>query len=75
LTASEVNWIAGHPPVGPLRITAQIRHRHTAASATAHVLEDRRVRVEFDEPQPAIAPGQAVVLYGGEQVLGGGWIE
>ena len=75
LTASEVNWIAGHPPVGPLRVTAQIRHRHPEAPATAQALEDGKVRVEFDEPQPAIAPGQAVVLYGGEQVLGGGWID
>ena len=75
LTASEVNWIAGHPPVGPLRVTAQIRHRHREAPATAQALEDGKVRVEFAEPQPAIAPGQAVVLYGGEQVLGGGWID
>ena len=75
LTASEVNWIAGHPPVGPLRVTAQIRHRHPEAPATAQALEDGKVRVEFDEPQAAIAPGQAVVLYGGEQVLGGGWID
>ena len=75
LTASEVNWIAGQPPTGPQRVAAQIRHRHPEAGAVAHPLEGNRARVEFDEPQPAIAPGQAVVLYDGEQVLGGGWID
>ena len=75
LAASEMNWIAGQPPSGPVRVTAKIRHHHPEADATVHALGSDRVRVEFDEPQPAIAPGQAVVLYDGEQVLGGGWID
>ena len=74
LTASEVNWIGGAPPAGG-RVTAQIRHRHPEAAATVRPLEGGRIRLEFDTPQPAIAPGQAVVLYYGEVVLGGGWID
>jgi tRNA-specific 2-thiouridylase len=75
LTASGVNWIAGNPPAPGLRVTAQIRHRHKEAAATIQPLEGDRVRVRFDEPQVAIAPGQALVMYRGEEVVGGGWIE
>ena len=74
LTASGVNWIAGPPPPGS-RGTAQIRHRHREAAVTIHPQDGDRVSVEFDEPQYAITPGQAVVLYDGENVLGGGWID
>ncbi len=75
LRAGAVNWIAGRAPSGPLRMAAQIRHRHPAAPARVRVLEDGTAHVEFDDPQPAIAPGQAVVFYDGATVLGGGWIE
>jgi tRNA-specific 2-thiouridylase len=74
-TASRVNWIAGVPPSAPIRVTAQIRHRHPEAAATAVAEPERRVTVTFDEPQSAVAPGQALVLYDGETVLGGGWID
>jgi len=75
LTASSVNWIAGLPPASGTRITAQIRHKHVAAAAVIGPLDDGRARVTFDEPQSAVAPGQAVVFYKGEVVLGGGWID
>lgn len=75
LTASEVNWIAGEPPADGMRVTAQIRHRHREAAATLQPLADNRVRATFDDPQVAIAPGQAVVFYEGESVVGGGWID
>jgi tRNA-specific 2-thiouridylase len=75
LTASHVNWISGATPAGPVRVTAQIRHRHQPAAATAHALGDGRVSVEFDAPVIAITPGQAVVFYDGDRVLGGGWID
>ena len=75
LSASSVNWIAGVPPDAPARITAQIRHRHAAAPASVTALEGGRARVAFDEPQRAITPGQAVVFYDGDEVLGGGWID
>ncbi|MEK6798478.1 MAG: tRNA 2-thiouridine(34) synthase MnmA [Planctomycetota bacterium] len=57
------------------RAEVKIRYLHNAAPATVHRLAGDRVRVYFEEPQRAIAPGQAVVFYDGEVVLGGGWIE
>jgi tRNA-specific 2-thiouridylase len=75
LTASRVNWIAGTPPAAGLRITAQIRHRHKEAAACLDPIDSDRARVTFDEPQSAVAPGQAVVFYEGDCVLGGGWID
>ena len=75
LTASGVNWIAGAPPPDGTRATAQIRYRHREAAVTIMPLEDDRVSVRFDEPQYAVSPGQAVVMYDGDVVLGGGWID
>ena len=75
LTADRVNWISGETPASPLRVTAKTRYSQTEAAATVHPLPDGRIRVEFDVPQRAITAGQAVVLYDGEQVLGGGTIE
>ena len=75
LTADRVNWISGETPASPLRVTAKTRYSQTEAAATVHPLPDGRIRVEFDVPQRAITAGQAVVLYDGELVLGGGTIE
>jgi tRNA-uridine 2-sulfurtransferase len=75
LTASGVNWIAGVPPAAGTRVTAQIRYRHREAAAAITPLADDRVRAVFDAPQYAVAPGQAVVFYDGDEVVGGGWIE
>jgi tRNA-specific 2-thiouridylase len=75
LTAADVNRIAGEPPAPGARVTAQIRYRHREAPASLVALPDARARVTFDDPQVAIAPGQAVVFYDGETVVGGGWIE
>jgi tRNA-specific 2-thiouridylase len=74
LTASGVNWIAKEP-AGNLRAAAQIRHRHEAAPAAVRSLGDARAHVVFDAPQLAITPGQAVVFYDGDVVIGGGWID
>ena len=63
------------PPEGSFRAAVKIRYLHKAAPATVEPLEGERVRVVFDEPQRAIAPGQAVVFYDGDVVLGGAWIE
>jgi tRNA-specific 2-thiouridylase len=75
LTASTVNWISGAPPKKPLRVTAQIRHRHAEAPAVVHAQEGGRAAVRFDNPQLAVTPGQAVVFYDADEVLGGGWID
>jgi tRNA-specific 2-thiouridylase len=75
LTASGVNWISGVGPESGFRVTARIRHRHREAGATIDPRADARVHVTFDEPQTAVAPGQAVVFYDGDVVVGGGWID
>jgi tRNA-specific 2-thiouridylase len=58
-----------------VRATARIRHRHEDALAWIRAEGDGKAIVRFDEPQTAIAPGQAVVFYDGPVVLGGGWIQ
>jgi tRNA-specific 2-thiouridylase len=75
LTASAVNWTSGEVPSGWQAVTAQIRHRHAAAPARVRALDDSRMELVFDEPQTAVTPGQAVVVYAADEVLGGGWIE
>jgi tRNA-specific 2-thiouridylase len=75
LTASDMNWIAVDAPGEPLRVAAQIRHRHTPAPGTVRALPGGRAGFVFDTPQPAVTPGQAVVFYDGDLVVGGGWIE
>lgn len=74
LLAERVNWVSIPAPTRPIRAWAKIRSRHEAAAALIHPVEAAAARVEFDEPQAAITPGQAVVFYDGEVVLGGGWI-
>jgi tRNA-uridine 2-sulfurtransferase len=74
LTASGVNWIDAEPE-GGLSVTARIRHRHRDATARVTPLPGGRAALEFDEPQAAVAPGQAVVFYRGDTVAGGGWID
>ena len=75
LTASRVNWISGEPPAAPLRCAAKTRYSQVESPCTAYPLPDGGMRVVFDEPQRAITAGQAVVLYDGDVVLGGGTIE
>ena len=74
LTANDFNWIACDTPPRELRATARVRYHQREQAATVTVLPDGRVHLVFDEPQRAITPGQAVVLYDGDTVLGGGTI-
>lgn len=74
LTASQTNWLV-EPPRGPFRCLAQIRYNSAAAPAEAELLPDGRLRVMFDSPRMGVAPGQAVVCYEADRVLGGGWID
>jgi tRNA-specific 2-thiouridylase len=74
LRAERVNWLID-APTEPLACQAKIRYRHEPAAATLVALENGCARVDFAEPQTAITPGQAVVFYDGERVLGGGWID
>ena len=74
LVADDVNLISiGHIDA-PTRVTAKVRYRHTEAPATVNPLPDGKIEVIFDEPQRAITKGQAVVLYDGDIVVGGGTI-
>ncbi len=81
LTANDTNWLVENAPDGTkiatgekLRCEAQIRYNSRSAPATVEILENE-IKVDFDEPQNGVAPGQAVVCYVGQQVLGGGWIQ
>ncbi len=75
LTARGVNFVAGKPPLEPARITAKIRYRAEEAEATLTPAGEDEVTVRFVEPQAAVTPGQAVVFYQGDIVVGGGIIE
>lgn len=74
MRAKRLNWISIAEPRAPMRVRAKIRHRHEPAPATIETCGEDEVRVTFDEPQRAITPGQAVVFYDEDVVVGGGWI-
>jgi tRNA-uridine 2-sulfurtransferase len=76
LIARNVNWLSGRMVTDgpPIACSAKIRYNHDPQPATV-VARSGEMIVRFDRPQPAITPGQAVVVYDGDIVLGGGWIE
>jgi tRNA-specific 2-thiouridylase len=74
LRARQLNWIAIARLREPLRVAVKIRHKHEAAMATLEPAGEDEVAAIFDEPQRAVAPGQAAVFYDGDIVVGGGWI-
>ncbi len=74
LIADSFTWCAGEPPADLSLITVKTRYRMEDSLASAEVLEGGRVRIRFSLPERAITPGQSVVLYAGDLVLGGGII-
>ena len=74
LRAAGWNWISIPELTEPLQCKARVRYRHTEQPAIVYPEADGIARVEFDEPQRAITPGQTVVLYDGDIVIGGGRI-
>ncbi len=74
LHANDINLIAVDRINQPLRVTAKVRYSHKESAATVWQTGDDEIRVEFDEPQRAVTRGQAVVLYSGDVVIGGGTI-
>lgn len=75
LVTSELNWIATGGLRRPIEVKAKIRYHHKEAEAMVAPLGKDRARVKFEEPQMAITPGQAIVFYDGDVVVGGGTIE
>lgn len=75
LIARDVNWIAFETLEEPVRAKAKTRYRQQEQWCTVSNWEDGMIRIDFDEPQRAITPGQAVVMYDGDVVIGGGTIE
>ncbi len=75
LCATSINMLVDVPFDTSLRFEAKIRYRHNPAPATVRLGHEGRLFVSFDEPQRAISPGQSVVLYDGDTVIGGGIIE
>jgi tRNA-specific 2-thiouridylase len=73
-SAGDFNWIACAPPAQSLRIKAKIRYRQAEQWAQAEPVDAHTVQICFDQPQRAITTGQAVVLYDGDTVVGGGTI-
>lgn len=75
LIAGPPSWVREDPPSFPFSAEAQIRYRHKAAPCNVYRLDGDRIRVQFEAAQRAVTPGQAVVFYSGEEVLGGAWID
>ena len=75
LVADRVSWVAGSAPDdGPFEASVRIRYRGDDVAAVIEPLAGDRIRVEFRSPQRAVAPGQSVVMYLGDELLGGGRI-
>jgi tRNA-specific 2-thiouridylase len=75
LTATDVNWIRPMDQLRGIRCKARIRSRHDEADCQVTCFENNRIHVEFDQPQRAITPGQAIVFYQGNEAIGGAFIE
>jgi tRNA-specific 2-thiouridylase len=76
LTARQINLLGNRlRDTGGLRCSAKIRYNHQPQPATAVLSGEDELTITFDEPQTAITPGQAVVMFDNDVVLGGGWIE
>lgn len=74
LIAEDANWIAVESLTAPMRVTARTRYQQRECAAMVEPCGENRFCVNFDEPQRAVTPGQAVVLYQGDVVVGGGTI-
>ena len=73
--ARDVFWTTPTPPADGATVSVRIRYRNEGVAATLRMAEGNAVRVDFAQPQFAVAPGQAAVFFDGDEVLGGGWIE
>lgn len=74
LTIEGMNWLEP-PVVQEFEAQVQVRYRSPAIPSVIRLAENNPCQVRFNEPHPGVAPGQAAVIYRGEKLLGGGWIE
>lgn len=75
LAAEDFTWISGCVPESPIKAKAKIRYHHEEQPCIVTPLAPNKVHIEFEEPQRAITPGQSVVVYSEDYVLGGGIIQ
>jgi len=68
------NWVERDLPRDDVEVAVKIRYSHPGTAATVTPLENQRARIRLHEPQRAVTPGQAAVIYNGDVVVGGGWI-
>ena len=71
---ADCNWLVAEPPSVPMEVAVRIRYNHHGCQAVVEPVSAGRVRVRLNEPQRAVAPGQAAVFYRDDLVLGSGWI-
>lgn len=75
ITANQINIIPCDNISAPMRVTAKIRYSQSESSATLIQTDKDEITLEFDQPQRAVSPGQSVVMYDGDVVIGGGIIK
>lgn len=73
LKADNMSWV-NPPQAEEMKVKAKIRYRHDENAATVKINGNNKAEIYFDNPQRAITPGQAIVFYNDEKLLGGGWI-
>jgi tRNA-specific 2-thiouridylase len=74
LAVKNVNWLSGREPKLPIKIKTKIRYRHIPAAAKLYKIRDSKYGIRFNKSQRAVTPGQSVVFYNGQELLGGGII-
>ncbi len=75
LTATQLAWVTGQPPAKGTRLTAKVRYRQADQLCVVTEIDATGMTLEFEQPQRAVTPGQSVVLYDGDECLGGGIID
>ena len=75
LVARQLSWVSGNAPEAGRKLTAKVRYRQADQACTVRSVDDGRLMLDFDRPQRAVTPGQSVVLYDGDNCVGGGIID
>jgi tRNA-specific 2-thiouridylase len=75
LMARQLNWVSGTAPQVGSRLSAKVRYRQADQACRVIAISEDDLELSFERPQRAVTPGQSVVLYDGEECLGGGIIE